>query len=113
MELVRREHGVQLQYKKAWRTKEEAQILARGTPKDSYFNLVKWLFLAQEKNSGTVAYLEMDAKKKIQIRVYCIWQSIRGFALMRRVIAVDGTFLKGKFTKILLAATAQDGDFHL
>ena len=32
---------------------------------------------------------------------------------MRRVIAVDGTFLKGKFKEILLAATAQDGDFHL
>ena len=32
---------------------------------------------------------------------------------MRRVIAVDGTFLKGKFNGTLLAACAQDGDYHL
>ncbi|XP_010462932.1 PREDICTED: uncharacterized protein LOC104743564 [Camelina sativa] len=32
---------------------------------------------------------------------------------MRRVIVVDGTFLKGKYKGTLLVASAQDGDFHL
>ncbi|CAF1863284.1 unnamed protein product [Brassica napus] len=32
---------------------------------------------------------------------------------MRRVIAVDGTFLKGKFNGTLLATCAQDGNYHV
>ncbi|XP_024008405.1 uncharacterized protein LOC112084075 [Eutrema salsugineum] len=32
IERVRREHGVQIEYKKAWRVREQAQKLIRGTP---------------------------------------------------------------------------------
>ncbi|XP_056845564.1 uncharacterized protein LOC130496908 [Raphanus sativus] len=39
--------------------------------------------------------------------------SVKGFKFMRRVVVVDGTFLKGKFKGVLLVATAQDGDSHV
>ncbi|KAL1222206.1 hypothetical protein V5N11_026725 [Cardamine amara subsp. amara] len=50
IDLVRMNHGVQIKYKKAWRTKEIDESLVRGTPEDSYHNLAKWLFKVQEKN---------------------------------------------------------------
>ncbi|XP_024025986.1 uncharacterized protein LOC112092916 [Morus notabilis] len=37
---------------------------------------------------------------------------IRGFGCMRKVISVDGTWLKGKFRGTLLVATAQDSERH-
>ena len=41
-------------------------------------------------------------------------QSIRGFSnVIRRVIVVDGTFLKSKFKGVLLVATALDGNSNL
>ncbi|XP_010468295.2 PREDICTED: uncharacterized protein LOC104748331 [Camelina sativa] len=113
MELARKDHGVYIPYKKAWRAKEEGQNLVRGTAEDSYLHLAKWLYMAREKNPGTVAYLELDPMKNFKYVFISFGQSIRGFSLMRRVIAVDGTFLKGKYKGTLLAATAQDGDYHL
>ncbi|XP_010496991.1 PREDICTED: uncharacterized protein LOC104774022, partial [Camelina sativa] len=113
IERVRLDHGVHIQYKKAWRAKEAAQILVRGTPEDSYHNIAKWLFMAKERNPGSVVYLEMDSGTKFKYVFIAFGPSIRGFDLLRRVIAVDGTFLKGKFKGTLLVATAQDGDHHL
>ncbi|XP_073270433.1 uncharacterized protein [Primulina huaijiensis] len=37
---------------------------------------------------------------------------ISGYKFMRKVVAVDETFLKGKYNGVLLVATAQDGEFH-
>lgn len=41
--------------------KKEAQILVRGTFEDSYYNLSKWLYKFNEKNSGSLTFLEVDA----------------------------------------------------
>ena len=38
---------------------------------------------------------------------------IRGFAHMRKVIAVDGTHLHGKYEGVLLSAVAQDTENHI
>ena len=93
--------------------REEAQFLVRGTPEDSYYNLSRWLCKAKEKNPGSITYLKMDAAGKFKYTFLAFGPSLRGFLLMRRVIAVDGTFLKGKFKGTLLAACAQDGNYHL
>ena len=36
--------------------------------------------------------------------------AIRGFQYMRKVIGIDGTFLKGPYKGVLLVATAHDGN---
>ncbi|KAL1225070.1 Protein FAR1-RELATED SEQUENCE 8 [Cardamine amara subsp. amara] len=113
IDLVRMNHGVQIKYKKAWRTKEIDESLVRGTPEDSYHNLAKWLFKVQEKNIGSKVFLEIDKNTKVKYAFVAFGQSLRGFQHMRRVIAIDGTFLKSKFKGILLGASAQDGYFHL
>ncbi|XP_023643347.1 uncharacterized protein LOC111831935 [Capsella rubella] len=114
LERVRMSYSVHINYKKAWRVKEAAELLVRGTPEDSYHNIAKWLFMTKEKNPGSVLYLDVDPlSNKFRYVFVAYGQSLRGFALMRRVIAVDGTFLKAKFKGTLLVATAQDGDYHL
>ncbi|CAN7007975.1 unnamed protein product [Brassica oleracea var. botrytis] len=113
IEHVRILHGVHINYKQAWRVKEEAQFLVRGTPEDSYYNLSRWLYKVTETNPGSLTYQQVDAAGKFKYAFVAFGPSIKGFSLMRKVIAVDGTFLKGKFNGTLLAACAQDGDYHL
>ncbi|CAN6915924.1 unnamed protein product [Brassica oleracea] len=113
IEQVRILHGVHINYKQAWRVKEEAQFLVRGTPEDSYYNLFRRLYKVTETNPGSLTYQQVDAAGKFKYAFVAFGLSIRGFSLMRKVIAVDGTFLKGKFNGTLLAACAQDGDYHL
>ncbi|XP_048624065.1 uncharacterized protein LOC106427815 [Brassica napus] len=113
IEQVRMLHGVHINYKQAWRVREEAQILVRGTPEDIYYNLSRWLYKITETNPGSLTYQHVDAAGKFKYAFVAFGPSIRGFSLMRRVIAVDGTFLKGKFNGTLLAACAQDRNYHL
>ncbi|CAN6974234.1 unnamed protein product [Brassica rapa subsp. trilocularis] len=113
IEQVRMLHGVHINYKQAWKVREEAQILVRGTSEDSYYNLSRWLYKITETNPGSLTYQHVDAEGKFKYALVAFGLSIRGFSLMRRVIAVDGTFLKGKFNGTLLAACAQDENYHL
>ncbi|CAN7076598.1 unnamed protein product [Brassica oleracea var. botrytis] len=89
IEQVRMLHGVHINYKQAWRVREEAQILVRGTPEDSYYNLSRWLYKITETNPGSLTYQHVDAAGKFKYAFVAFGPSIRGFSLMRRVIAVD------------------------
>ncbi|CAN6863308.1 unnamed protein product [Brassica oleracea] len=89
IEQVRMLHGVHINYKQAWRVREEAQILVRGTPEDIYYNLSRWLYKITETNPGSLTYQHVDAAGKFKYAFVAFGPSIRGFSLMRRVIAVD------------------------
>ncbi|XP_022566742.2 uncharacterized protein LOC106365178 [Brassica napus] len=63
------------------------------------------------ENSDSLAW---DSREYAVNAVRAFGQSIRGFnTVMRRVIVVDGTFLKSKFKGVLLVATAIDGNSNL
>ncbi|CAN7073774.1 unnamed protein product, partial [Brassica oleracea var. botrytis] len=64
-------------------------ILVRGTPEDSYYNLSRWLYKITETNPGSLTYQHVDAAGKFKYAFVAFGPSIRGFSLMRRVIAVD------------------------
>ncbi|XP_013615593.1 PREDICTED: uncharacterized protein LOC106321929 [Brassica oleracea var. oleracea] len=89
IEQVRILHGVHINYKQAWRGKEEAQFLVRGTSEDSYYNLFRRLYKATETNPGSLTYQQVDAAGKFKYAFVAFGPSIRGFSLMRKVIAVD------------------------
>ena len=114
IEQVKIQHGVHINYKQAWRVREEAdQYFVRGTLEDSCYNMSKLLYEVTEKNPGSLTYLEVDAARKFKYTFLTFGPSIRGFSLMRRVIAIDGTFLKEKYKGNLLGASAQDENYHL
>lgn len=67
-----------------------------------------------DANPGTHLSYEIDSKGRFQYLFIAFGQSIRGFnRVMRRVIVVDGTFLKNKYKGVLLVATAVDGNSNL
>ncbi|XP_048624720.1 uncharacterized protein LOC106345213 [Brassica napus] len=113
MEKARKDHGVVISYSKAWRSQEHGQDIARGTPDDSYAALPIWFHMIKEKNPGSVTFIEVDSVGKFKYAFLSLGPSIRGFKLMRKVLSVDGAHLKAKNKGTLLAATTQDGNFHL
>ena len=67
----------------------------RGMPKDSFKLFPSYMKMLKKKNMGTHTFFE----------VYN--------ASIRPVIAIDGTFLKGKFKGTLFIATTLDGNSQL
>ncbi|CAN6812229.1 unnamed protein product, partial [Brassica oleracea] len=89
IEQVRILHGVHINYKQAWRVKEEAQLLVRRTLEDNYYNLSWWLYKVTETNPGSLTYQQVDAAGKFKYAFVAFGPSIKGFSLMRKVIAYD------------------------
>ena len=64
------------------------------------------------KNPGTFTRIEVDENKKFKFFFMALGVSIRGFAYMRKVIGLDGTFLKSTCKGTLLVATCQDDNYN-
>ncbi|XP_022565025.1 uncharacterized protein LOC111209416 [Brassica napus] len=81
---------------------------------ESYGKIPKYLHMLREANPGTHSSYKTDVDGRFRYLFIAFGQSIRGFnTVMRRVIVVDGTFLKSKFKGVLLVATAIDGNSNL
>ncbi|KAG7588426.1 Zinc finger SWIM-type [Arabidopsis suecica] len=113
IEKFRHDNGIGFSYSKAWRAKDHAIDVARGTPDDGYEFLPMWMYMVNEKNPGSATFIEVDPENKFKYAFLAFGPSIRGFKLMRKVICIDGAHLKSNFKGTLLGASAQDGDFHL
>ncbi|XP_013650933.2 uncharacterized protein LOC106355559 [Brassica napus] len=95
VQIMRNDYGCEISDSLAWDSREYAVNAVRGIPEESYGKIPKYLHMLREANPA-------------------FGQSIRGFnTVMRRVIVVDGTFLKSKFKGVLLVATAIDGNSNL
>ncbi|KAG7568039.1 Zinc finger SWIM-type [Arabidopsis thaliana x Arabidopsis arenosa] len=64
-------------------------------------------------NSGTLTSLEVDELDRFKYVFISFGATIDGFTFMRKVIVVDGTFLKGKYLGTLLLAITQDRNFNI
>ncbi|XP_010541825.1 PREDICTED: uncharacterized protein LOC104815207 [Tarenaya hassleriana] len=66
------------------------------------------------RNPGTIVGLELDKDgKSFKYLFFALGATVRGWNYMRKVIAIDATFLVGQYKGTLVVATAQDGDHHL
>ncbi|XP_010467673.1 PREDICTED: uncharacterized protein LOC104747692 [Camelina sativa] len=112
--IIRTEYGCNLTYSQAWESREYAVNEVRGIPEKSYGKIPKYLYMIQEANPGTYTNYEVDCDSRFKYLFMSFGQSIRGFYKgMRKVIVVDGTFLKNKYKGVLLVATAVDGNSNL
>ncbi|XP_073152970.1 uncharacterized protein [Henckelia pumila] len=108
---IRREFGINLSYRKAWKSKEHALELIRGSPEDGYGNLASYCYILEKNNPGTTTYIQTDQGDRFLYFFLSLGPSIRGFhSSMRPVICVDGTFLKCKYKGTLIIATCQDAN---
>ncbi|KAL5563844.1 hypothetical protein UlMin_033591 [Ulmus minor] len=99
-------------YWKGWKAIQYAFSLIRGSPEDSFPLLLSYLHMLKVRNPGTVTHIEVDENKKFKFLFVAHGVAIRGFLVMRKVIELDGTFLKSTCKGTLLIATCQDGYFH-
>ncbi|XP_013594549.1 PREDICTED: uncharacterized protein LOC106302629 [Brassica oleracea var. oleracea] len=68
----------------------------------------------KEANPGSHTFYETDSTRRFRFLFISYDQSIRGFyAGLRKVIVVDGIFLKSKYKGVLLVDTTLDGNSNL
>ena len=109
---IMQNRGVSISYWKAWRSKQLAHNHLRGSPETSFELLPSYLYMVEKRNDGSITHLEVDADNRFKYAFLAFGVCIQGFKCMRKVISIDGTFLKSKYRGTLLIATAQDGNFH-
>ncbi|XP_013645439.1 uncharacterized protein LOC106350044 [Brassica napus] len=114
IQFMHNDHGVEISYSLAWEAREYAVNVVRGIPEKGYEKVPKYLHMMKEANPGSHTFYETDSNGRFRFLFISYGQSIRGFyAAIRKVIVVDGTFLKSKYKGVLLVATALDGNSNL
>ncbi|KAL3642159.1 hypothetical protein CASFOL_012974 [Castilleja foliolosa] len=111
---VKKSLFIDLNYHTAWRAREKAIGLVMGTPVESFAKLPAYFHRLKEVNPGTITHIERHEDGHFKYCFMSLGASQRGFlANIRPVIAIDGTFLRGKYGGTLLLATAMDGNKQL
>lgn len=91
--------------------------LCKGACGGSYNLLPAYLEKLVVANPGTIAEIHTeyseDIGHKFKYMFLALAACIKGFKLMRKVIVVDGTHLRGKYVGCLLTASAQDGNYQV
>ncbi|XP_010559000.1 PREDICTED: uncharacterized protein LOC104827520 [Tarenaya hassleriana] len=97
----------------ALRGKHSAEKEIRGNHIDHYMRLPGWMYMLRERNPGSIVRLELDNdQKSFKYLFIALSATIKGWKYMRKVVAVDATFLTSKYKGALVVATAQDGEHH-
>ena len=104
------DYGVTISYEKAWRAREYALDMIRGTPEESYENVLSYLYMVKNKNPGSVTHLGTDSNNRFQYLFMALGASIHGWSHCRPVIVVEETFLKAKHNRTLFTACAKDAN---
>ncbi|KAH9681546.1 SWIM-type domain-containing protein [Citrus sinensis] len=114
MQDFQKEFGYEISYHKAWRAREFAMEMVRGSSADSYHLLPSYMAMVEKKNPGSRTFIEKDSANNFKYCFIAIGSSLRGFtSCIRPVIAVDGTFMRGKYKRTLFIATSLDGNNQL
>ncbi|XP_013626696.1 PREDICTED: uncharacterized protein LOC106332748 [Brassica oleracea var. oleracea] len=111
---MRGEHGIEVSKSLAWDAREYAINTMTGIPETGYAKIPKYLHMMKEANHGSHTSYETDKDGIIRFHFISFGQCVRGFyRAIRKVIVLDGTFLKSKIKGVLLVATALDGNSSL
>ncbi|XP_038902305.1 uncharacterized protein LOC120088939 [Benincasa hispida] len=110
VENMRKEYGVNISYDKAWRARETAYALARGTLEESYAILHAYGEALKMENPGTRFGIELENDVHFKYMFMALGPCIRGFSSCWPVIIVDGSHLKGKYKGIMLVGVSMDGN---
>ncbi|KAH0709224.1 hypothetical protein KY284_010651 [Solanum tuberosum] len=92
---------------------EHAKSSVRGTHEHGYAVVNAYRYMLEVANPGSKTALSLDENGRFKYFFvsYAAW--IIGFQEMRKVIVIDGTFLRSKYEGVLLSAVAQDAENHI
>ncbi|CAG7862803.1 unnamed protein product [Brassica rapa] len=114
IQIMRMEHGCEISKSLAWDAREYAISLVRGIPDQSFGKFLKYLHMLKEANPGIHTFYETNFDGKFRFLFVSFGQLVRDFhTAMRKILIVDGTFLKSKYKGVLLVATTLDGNSNL
>ena len=117
MQVMLGDHDVNISYWKAWRAREVALDNAKGSSGASYNLLPDYLQRLVASNPGTLSQMETELEEGVGERFKYMFlamgASVSGFKMMRSVVIIDGTHLRGKYGGCLLTASAQDGNYQV
>ncbi|XP_059289081.1 uncharacterized protein LOC132042573 [Lycium ferocissimum] len=101
--------GCKVSYWKVWKGMEIAKALTRGTHEQGYAVLDAYRYMLRSANLGSKTALKVNENRKFKYFLV----AYKAFAQMKKVIAVDGTFLRSKYKGVLLSAVAHDAENHI
>lgn len=105
------EFGINLSYAKAWRAKEYALAELMGSADESYAILPRYCEQLMKYNPGTCTDIVTDDNNRFKYFFMSLGAWQRAFrSHLRKVITVDGTFMKGKYYGTLFVAVCLDGN---
>ena len=105
------QHGVQLSYNKANRARLHALKKQFGDPLKSFQTLPSYFYMLKQCNPGTLTNIETDSKDRLKYAFMALGVCVQGFSrVVRPVVAIDATHLRGSVKGVLLTASAKDGD---
>ncbi|KAK3212765.1 hypothetical protein Dsin_017471 [Dipteronia sinensis] len=103
------EHGLHLLYTKAWRAKDHAEASVFGPPEESFKLLPAYCHRFKEVNPGTITAIKTNVANQFEYMFIIHAASLHRFQTMiRPIISIDGTYLKGKFSGIMFVAICLD-----
>ncbi|XP_074341829.1 uncharacterized protein LOC141679222 [Apium graveolens] len=105
---MRNDHNINVNYNKAWRSKEKALENMRGNATASYAELYTYLFILHNTNAGSITELQLTVNSCFMYVFIALHASIKGWNYCLPVVVVDGTFLKSAYGGTLLVAATQD-----
>ncbi|KAG5585044.1 hypothetical protein H5410_045478 [Solanum commersonii] len=110
---LRAELGCKVSYWKIYKGMEHAKSNVRRTHEHGYAVLNAYRYMLEVANPGSKTALSLDENGSFKYFFvsYAAW--ITGFQEMRKVIAVDGTFLRSKYEGVLLSVVAQNVENHI
>ena len=104
-------YGSKISYNHAWLGVEKAGEELYGDYALSFDQLRWYAEVAKEKNPGSVIDVEYCETTHCFQRIFVAFDAcIKGFNYCRPLLALDGTFLKGRYIGTLLGATGKDGN---
>ncbi|XP_009367096.2 uncharacterized protein LOC103956783 [Pyrus x bretschneideri] len=107
---MRAQVEVNMSYEKAWRAREHAFDIIQESLKESFAALPTYCAMLESKNPRTVTHIETDDNNHFLYFFMSMGASVKGFCgSIRPVVAVDETFLKGKYLGTLFVTVFHDG----
>ncbi|XP_075100673.1 uncharacterized protein LOC142176577 [Nicotiana tabacum] len=94
---------------KAWRAKEIAMAMIRGSPSDSYKELPKYFYMLEQIIPGTVTKLHKSEDGCFLYAYVLLNASIKGWEHCKPIMIIDGSFLKAAYKGTILTSCTHDG----
>ncbi|PHT59436.1 hypothetical protein CQW23_01799 [Capsicum baccatum] len=91
---------------KCLKSSEIAKAMIRGTPEYGYAVLDGYCHMLMSVNEGSKTSLKLDNQGRFKYFFVSLGAWIRGLVHMKKVLAVDGTFLSGRYDRVLLVVVA-------